>query len=78
MHNDPATFRAVEIGAFSSPDGVVVLRVRYLVDSPDRPEDTETRHYHFPMNETPNIVQALLSAASESEEMTRKDRGQQH
>ena len=78
MPDDPTILRAVSIGAISSPDGVVVLRVQYLPIGLEAPQDVEEHHYHFAPSDTPNIVRALSAAAMDSVTRTLHERGHEH
>ena len=70
--------RAVAIGAFSSPDGVVVLRIECVPVGSNSPQDVQVHRYTFHPESLENIVQALEAAAAETMEMTRRDRGPTH
>ena len=76
MSDDPSILRAVAIGAISSPDGVVNLRIEYLPSGSESPEDVQVHRYSFPTEKLGNIVRALGVAAAGSEETTRRNRSQ--
>ena len=70
--------KAVAIGAISSPDGVVILRIECVPEDSSPPQDAQVHRYTFRPESLGSIVQALVEASAETKLLTRRERGREN